>query len=497
MDPLPEVIIKEEEEDVVDYSQELVSPRRKRRNVCRLVLDGPQKRKTRREKSVVAPTNLFPTPSVSPSQMSSEAEEEDRNLQISNIESPTLSITEGQGSGHRGKFRRADIPKFQKETAECEVQVLLNSSQNDDWVFILWKGWDPSTGEFQNMAEIGSGTRDALFHLYQRNVVYDAIEKDLKKKGIWANYQREGVNLKKRLPPSTSFFWTLLDLEDEHMQIHAQKNAGLLFYATWLKERFRSNQRMLKSLSFEYLNENVLSAQMAKNAPQLISDFGQKNNPSVNAKVLSFHPDGTLILPEIFPRLTCVTYQCDHIGGCHQKCGSRFIDVAKCANPKYAFDILTAKSVIDASESGNISRFINHACEPNMISVEINKRGKFPRLGFFAWKDIQIGEELSICYWPHLIGKAVERDPTGVKCLCSSQRCWKFLPAHKSSPRRPIRGFFDDGSPWAGPARKAVTLLAKESFFHSLSTLCGSGHPRATFSICGSPEGVPSAALFL
>lgn len=52
---------------------------------------------------------------------------------------------------------------------------------------------------------------------------------------------------------------------------------------------------------------------------------------------------------------------------------------------------------IDAKHYGNISRFVNHRCEPNLtpVSVFIEHHDlRFPRICLFANSDIQLGEEL-------------------------------------------------------------------------------------------------------
>jgi SET domain-containing protein len=52
---------------------------------------------------------------------------------------------------------------------------------------------------------------------------------------------------------------------------------------------------------------------------------------------------------------------------------------------------------IDARQYGNIARFINHLCEPNVIPVKLfidHQDLRFPRICFFASRDIKAYEEL-------------------------------------------------------------------------------------------------------
>ena len=57
---------------------------------------------------------------------------------------------------------------------------------------------------------------------------------------------------------------------------------------------------------------------------------------------------------------------------------------------------------IDAARYGNVSRFINHLCEPNLVPVKVfvdHQDVRFPRMCFFAQRDIQPDEELgSVCH---------------------------------------------------------------------------------------------------
>ena len=52
---------------------------------------------------------------------------------------------------------------------------------------------------------------------------------------------------------------------------------------------------------------------------------------------------------------------------------------------------------IDARSYGNIARFINHLCEANLTPVKVfidHQDLTFPRIAFFANRDIEADEEL-------------------------------------------------------------------------------------------------------
>ncbi|XP_037401763.1 histone-lysine N-methyltransferase EHMT1 isoform X2 [Pygocentrus nattereri] len=77
---------------------------------------------------------------------------------------------------------------------------------------------------------------------------------------------------------------------------------------------------------------------------------------------------------------------------------------------------------IDARFYGNISRFINHHCEPNLFPCRVftsHQDLRFPHIAFFASKNISAGDELGFDYGDHfwdVKGKLFS-------CQCGSSQC--------------------------------------------------------------------------
>lgn len=76
---------------------------------------------------------------------------------------------------------------------------------------------------------------------------------------------------------------------------------------------------------------------------------------------------------------------------------------------------------IDAQHFGNISRFINHSCEPNSRlekwTTYDQNYGEQMRVGFFSNREIQPNEEICFDYaWK-----------TKMKCLCGNEKCRNFI----------------------------------------------------------------------
>ncbi|KAL1183552.1 hypothetical protein V6Z11_A02G190800 [Gossypium hirsutum] len=60
-----------------------------------------------------------------------------------------------------------------------------------------------------------------------------------------------------------------------------------------------------------------------------------------------------------------------------------------------------ARYFIDASKYGNISRFINHSCSPNLVNHQVlvdSMDCHRAHIGLYASQDISVGEELTFDY---------------------------------------------------------------------------------------------------
>lgn len=104
------------------------------------------------------------------------------------------------------------------------------------------------------------------------------------------------------------------------------------------------------------------------------------------------------------------------------------------------------ETYVDPSTKGNVGRFINHSCQPNLIMVPVRVHSMVPRLALFATRDITPDEELTFDYsgqfhnqgdetpnsdqnqigqkcqgeWP----QSLQRKP----CYCGAGNCTGYLP---------------------------------------------------------------------
>jgi hypothetical protein len=99
----------------------------------------------------------------------------------------------------------------------------------------------------------------------------------------------------------------------------------------------------------------------------------------------------------------------------------------------YYFMSLKTDEIIDATGKGNLSRFINHSCDPNCETQKWTVNGKL-RVGFFALRNIAKGEELTFDYQFQRFGESAQ------KCHCGSENCRGYLGSSKQSSDSHVRG---------------------------------------------------------
>jgi hypothetical protein len=67
---------------------------------------------------------------------------------------------------------------------------------------------------------------------------------------------------------------------------------------------------------------------------------------------------------------------------------------------------------IDGADRGNETAYVNHSCEPNAFA----RRAPGNRMLFFALRDIEAGEEITIDYIDPI-------HPTAEECRCGARAC--------------------------------------------------------------------------
>ncbi|XP_072801433.1 histone-lysine N-methyltransferase EHMT2 isoform X4 [Vicugna pacos] len=114
------------------------------------------------------------------------------------------------------------------------------------------------------------------------------------------------------------------------------------------------------------------------------------------------------------------TFICEYVG---ELISDAEADVRE--DDSYLFDLDNKDGevyCIDARYYGNISRFINHLCDPNIIPVRVfmlHQDLRFPRIAFFSSRDIRTGEELGFDYGDRFW----DIKSKYFTCQCGSEKC--------------------------------------------------------------------------
>ena len=86
----------------------------------------------------------------------------------------------------------------------------------------------------------------------------------------------------------------------------------------------------------------------------------------------------------------------------------------------FYFMALSKDQFVDATCKGNISRFINHSCDPNSETQKWTVNGEI-RVGFFTKRSLQPGEEVSFDYKYERYGNVAQQ------CFCGTAQCRGWL----------------------------------------------------------------------
>ncbi|XP_028044600.1 histone-lysine N-methyltransferase NSD2 isoform X2 [Monomorium pharaonis] len=89
-------------------------------------------------------------------------------------------------------------------------------------------------------------------------------------------------------------------------------------------------------------------------------------------------------------------------------------------NENFYFLTIDNNRTIDAEPKGNLSRFMNHSCDPNCETQKWTVNGD-TRIGLFALRDIESGEELTFNY------NLASDGETRKVCLCGAPNCSGFI----------------------------------------------------------------------
>lgn len=115
-----------------------------------------------------------------------------------------------------------------------------------------------------------------------------------------------------------------------------------------------------------------------------------RRRPMIEVRHSGIHGFGVFALRRIRKGTKVIEYLGERIT--HDEADVRYDDRHASDNHTFLFAV-DSRTVIDAGVGGNEARFINHACDPNCASANIDKR-----IFIEAIRTIQRGEELAYDY---------------------------------------------------------------------------------------------------
>ena len=83
---------------------------------------------------------------------------------------------------------------------------------------------------------------------------------------------------------------------------------------------------------------------------------------------------------------------------------------------------------VDAAFYGNLSHFINHSCDPNLIILNVyvnNLDPNMPQLALFAKREIKKGEQITFDYCQSTTAGASEAEPSQTNVMASPSKAVK------------------------------------------------------------------------
>lgn len=112
-----------------------------------------------------------------------------------------------------------------------------------------------------------------------------------------------------------------------------------------------------------------------------------------------------------------IEYTGERIG--NAEADRRYDDDARNGKGHHTFlFILNSRTCIDAAVGGNISRFINHSCDPNCVAWIEGQH-----IWIDALRDIRPGEELAYDYEYDFLPEYTVEDLDFYRCECGSRNC--------------------------------------------------------------------------
>lgn len=180
-------------------------------------------------------------------------------------------------------------------------------------------------------------------------------------------------------------------------------------------------------------------------------------------KVLEDIPKGTFVIEYVGEVIDDEEYQ------------KRLLRKHEEKDENYYFLTIDSTRIIDAGPKGNVSRFMNHSCQPNCETQKWTVMGD-TRVGLFSLCNIPANTELTFNY--NLESKGNEKKP----CMCGASMCSGFIGAKKN--KVPLTDAKEPSSTGKKKRRKPRV----RNFIEDICLLCDAGKEVGVLVACINKE---------
>ncbi|CAJ0586365.1 unnamed protein product, partial [Mesorhabditis spiculigera] len=417
--------------------------------------------------------------------------EDDKIVPAGLVRKPWVSLKDAGQTAHRQRqavrysnFKAGSDGGSERNEYEVEqIIAMAKDPAGTPHYLLLWKHWGPNEATWQLKSDVVDTAPDLSMQYTERNKALDQVVKHLTKdqkascRRFEFTYDMIGRGLD---TPESRKTWKMLHLEKTYNEVLSAAAHPPVWVENWTK----TNVPFVPPGPFHYITANVYSAGATAALEKLtgvdhhtycecfIDDGSRRmrgsgfkprcvdrvyrilrtSGDAIQQCTSDCCPDGCdqRVLTEDGPPIPLILF---HEGAKGYGVRTPF-DIPKNAYVgEYVGEVLTSEEadhpsrrtiyqhnltgthevlgkgplVIDSQHFGNITRFINHSCDPNVSTRPViwSHHGNYNvKMAFFALRNIEAGEELTAAF----VSDTDKRTKCTVRCLCGTKNCRGWLP---------------------------------------------------------------------